>query len=217
MVRESRKPWRGAAAIVFAVVVCGSAAFFANGCGGAPTRVEVSVHEQSRPTTTFPIEAAASPSTSTHSVPSPDSVYLVLAKELAPILVYAPTYLPAGATLAESWWPVLQVANQGDYEGPTAENPRVDSADEGRSVSAEVLYEVGDGWLVMLENFRGDLGDVAGQVVGNIEGRQVRTYVYDGCVVAQWSEDGSWYAVFGRNVEAAEVTKVALSSAKVRF
>lgn len=172
----------------------------------------MSVLEQSRTTTTRPVEAAKSPEITTHV---PGSVYLTLAEELSPICVYAPTYLPAGAALADCWWPVLELAHREDYEGPVAGNPRVDTAETGRSGSAEVLYQLGEGWLLMVENFRGDLGDIVGEVVGSVNGRQVTKYVFDGCVVAQWSEEGCWYAVFARNVDEAEVVKVALSSGKV--
>jgi hypothetical protein len=133
-----------------------------------------------------------------------------LSHALAPVVVYAPSYLPAGASITAAWWPVLEVADPGDYHGPEFSNPRVD-AGEGSPAAAQVVIQIGNGWLAILENFRGDLGDVEGEVVGEIQGHVAKMYVVNECAVVQWSDAGRWYAVVGRAVPVAEVVTVAVS------
>jgi hypothetical protein len=133
-----------------------------------------------------------------------------LSQALAPVVVYAPSYLPAGASIPAAWWPVLEVADPGDYHGPELPNPRVDAA-EGSPVAAQVVIQIGNGWLAILENFRGDLGDVEGEVVGEVQGHVAKMYVVNECAVVQWSDAGRWYAVVVRAVAVVEVVTVAVS------
>jgi hypothetical protein len=169
--------------------------------------------------TTPPTAEAASPATSstgeldaTPAIAS-DGVFSDLSRVLAPTPVYFPTYLPAGSTVAATWWPVMQVDEPEDYHGVNLSNPHIDEAD-GRAVAAQVVLRLERGWLVVLENFRGDLGDVAGKDVGDVRGHRARLYAVNGGTVVQWSDGGMWYAVFGKDVPADEVKKVALSMAK---
>jgi hypothetical protein len=142
------------------------------------------------------------------------SVFVELSEALGPLPVYAPTLLPDKAVLATEWWPVTQGDSPSTYEGPSIANPRIDSVD-GKAVSAQVVLEVGAGWLVFLENFRGDLGDVEGKEVGLVQGNRVRLYEIQGGTLAHWNDDGRWFAVFGRNLEAAVVVATALHSVKL--
>ena len=140
---------------------------------------------------------------------SVDTVFAELANILAPLRVYCPTTLPEGASLAKTWWPVVQLPDPSAYDGPDISNPRVDSVD-GLAVSAQAVFETRGGWLVVLENFRGDLGDVPGKDVGLVDGRPARSYVVGDGLVVQWSDNGLWYAIFARGVAESEVIGVAL-------
>ena len=140
---------------------------------------------------------------------SVDTVFAELANLLAPLRVYCPTTLPAGASLAKTWWPVVQSPDPSAYDGPEISNPRVDSVD-GLAVSAQAVFETAGGWLVVLENFRGDLGDVPGKDVGLVDGHPARSYVVGDGLVVQWSDDGLWYAIFARGVDESEVIGMAL-------
>jgi hypothetical protein len=64
---------------------------------------------------------------------------------------------------------------------------------------------------VIIENFRGDLGDVRGTPVGNVAGRPATLYEFADGSLVQWSDQGAWYGVFGRGVDAADVLGTALS------
>jgi hypothetical protein len=164
------------------------------------------------------VEAASSTTSSTGVddpmlAIGPNRVFSDLCLLMAPTPVYFPTYLPTGSTVAATWWPLMQVDEPRDYHGGDLSNPHIDEAD-GRAVAAQVVLQVERGWLAILENFRGDLGDVSGEDIGAVQGHQARLYAVNGGTVVQWSDEGMWYAVFGRNVSAAEVTKVALSMGK---
>ncbi len=163
----------------------------------------------SEPTAANPGPHAASPEAS-------HDLFSDLSRRLAPAAVYVPTYLPEEATLAEAWWPVMEVAGPEDYHGAEQSNPRVDDAD-GRAVTAQILFRVGEGWLAVLENYRGDVGDIVGRDVGEIQGHTARLYILNGGVAVQWSDAGLWYIVFGRQLSQTEVIKVALSMEKSLF
>lgn len=128
---------------------------------------------------------------------------------MAPVAVYGPVYLPQGTVLADHWWPVLTSDSPQDYQGPLAENPRFAPAAAFGGKECQVLLKAGEGWLVFLENFRGDLGDTAGKRVGTIGSSAATLYEVNGGFVVQWSREGRWYAVFGRAMLASEVIRVA--------
>ncbi len=132
-----------------------------------------------------------------------------LARTMAPLPVYGLEELPLEVSLPTKWWPVLSVDLPSDYDGPDVANPWVSDSPPGTQ-EAQVLLETSDGWLVILENFRGDLGDVTGSAVGTVAGRPAVLYELGGGVLVQWSDRGAWYGVFGRGVGADEVVRTAL-------
>ena len=91
--------------------------------------------------------------------------------------------------------------------GPPVSNPRLRL--EGGEPQAEVLVEVPGGGLLFLENFRGDLGDVTGEAVGDVAGRPASRYELAGGTLVQWSDTGRWYAVYGWGEGAEHVVAVA--------
>lgn len=163
-----------------------------------------------------PSENGAAPSSDTTVSASGtvDSLFAGLGTRLAPIPVYAPTFLPADASLVEEWWPVTEMEAPSQYSGPPIDNPRIDSVD-GVAVSAQVVLQVGDGWLMFLDNFRGDLGDVTGRNVATVEGNQATGYDIQGGFLVQWSDGGRWYGVFGRNMDSSIVEKVVAGMVQV--
>jgi hypothetical protein len=156
---------------------------------------------------------SVSSSTSDSSPPSQSTIARLfgdLARTSAPMPVYGLTELPAGCSIPAEWWPVLSLESRAAYEGPAVLNPRVVGEEQGAQ-EAEVLLQFDEGWLLILENFRGDLGDVSGSTVGDMAGRPARLYEVNGGVLVQWSDQGAWYGVFGRGLAAADVVQVALA------
>jgi hypothetical protein len=135
-------------------------------------------------------------------------VFIDLADAARPMVVFAPTYVPQGTTLAKEWWPVAELADPASYEGPQTTNPRV--LGSGSSSEIQVVLQTGVGWLVILENVQGDLGDVAAEPVGTVAGSPASLYKFNGGRLVKWSKDGLWYGVFGRGISEDEVTKTAL-------
>lgn len=144
-------------------------------------------------------------------IPDPaDTVQLFadLAAEVAPLAIYAPTALPEGAMLADSWAPVIDSTDPGSYDGPSRRNPYV--VGSGSEAEAQVVYRVGEGWLVFIENFRGDLGDVTGEGVGSVDDKPATLFSVNGGELVQWSYNACWYGVFGRGVSRAVILAAAL-------
>ena len=98
-----------------------------------------------------------------------------------------------------------------DYDGPVISNPRITGESPGTR-EVELVLTMGEGWLMVVENFRGDLGDVGGRPVGQVGGHTARLYVLDGGSLVQWSDEGAWYGVFGRGVAPSDVIRVALGT-----
>ncbi len=145
-----------------------------------------------------------------------DEVFADLAAAVSPMPVYAPAELPKGVTLAEEWWPVVDLETPADYDGPVAENPWISgSADSEPEI--QVLLDCADGWLAILENFRGDLGDVSGAEVGAVAGNSAHLYDVNGGTLVQWSDGGLWYGVFGRGVASEKVIEMALGMRRVEI
>ena len=138
------------------------------------------------------------------------AAFIATATALDPVLVYAPTALPPGAELAESWRPVMGAEQNAPPDsgpaGPPVSNPRLRL--EGSEPQAEVLVEVPGGGLLFLDNFRGDLGDVTGEAVGDVAGRPAFQHELAGGTLVQWSDTGRWYAVYGWGEGAEHVVPV---------
>ena len=64
-------------------------------------------------------------------------------------------------------------------------------------------------WLLLLEDFRGDLGDVTGRPVGEVAGHLAFLYAVNDGTLVQWSDEGRWYGLFSRNMPADEVVNLA--------
>ncbi len=165
-------------------------------------------------------KTTASPSTSSlTSPPSSDTVtstafedvdrlFAELAANCRPMTIFAPAVLPDDAVLADRWFPVLESQDPGSYDGPPARNPQV--LGSGADSEVQVIFQAGDGWLAILENFRGDLGDVKGTPVGTVAGSPAVVYEVNGGELVQWSQDGLWYGVFGRGIARDQLVDVAL-------
>jgi hypothetical protein len=138
------------------------------------------------------------------------AIFTELAQTLAPMPVYGLRDLPSGLTIASEWWPVVALDTPSDYDGPVETNPRVSGEGE---IDPEVqfVFRDGEGWIVVVENFRGDLGDVAGEQVGSVSGRTATLYEVNGGTLVQWSDGGRWYGVFGRGVSKEDVVDLALA------
>jgi hypothetical protein len=141
-------------------------------------------------------------------------LFAEVSAQLDPIPVYAPTYLPPGAAPADKWWPVTEVTSPSEYSGPPMDNPRIDSAD-GVAVSAQIVTRIDTGWVVFLENFRGDLGDVKGNELASVQGHRAMGYSLQRGFLVQWSDGGRWYGVFGRDVDQALVERIAAGMVRV--
>ena len=137
-----------------------------------------------------------------------DDLFAELAATCEPMTVFAPTVLPEDAVLADRWYPVLESQDPGAYDGPPAGNPQV--LGSGADSEIQVIFQAGEGWLAILENFRGDLGDVTGTAVGSVAGNAAAVYEVNGGELVQWSQDGLWYGVFGRGIGRDDTVAVAL-------
>jgi hypothetical protein len=200
---DVRRHTAGRLSTRFLVLLCATlvvAPSLLGGCGQASPPAAV----------TTPASTTATTASETGSSIGTDleAVFARLAAEVDPLAVFAPTYVPAGATMPDAWWPVVELADPGAYEGPRVANPRV--VGSGVDSEVQVVLRVGEGWLAILENFRGDLGDVTGTPVGTVAGNPAVLHVIDGGDLVQWSQDGRWYGVFGRGLPQEEVTQTAV-------
>lgn len=192
---------------------CGSGQRFTDTetSGALPPTLTVSTTtSSSMVTVTSPSSSSTTGATGNASQSDVARLFGDLARALAPLPVYGLTELPSGASIPAQWWPVLSLHSPSDYHGPEVPNPQVSDSPPGTQ-AAQVLLERGDGWLVILENLRGDLGDVTGSAVGTVAGRPATLYELNDGVLVQWSDQGAWYGVFGRGVSAEEVVRTALS------
>lgn len=149
--------------------------------------------------------AAGSPSLSAIA-----RVFADIGKVMAPTPIYGLIELPSGSAIPAAWWPVLSTTAPADREGPVVSNPRITGEIPGDQ-EVQLVLTMNDGWLMVLENFRGDLGDVTGSPVGEIAGHTAILYTLNGGVLVQWSDQGAWYGVFGRGVPSSDVVQMALS------
>lgn len=136
------------------------------------------------------------------------AVFRDLAAYMTGIPVFCVAELPDEVLVADYWWPIVE----GDPESvdrQSAKNPRV-VGEGGPEPEGQVLLRSGAGWLAVLENFRGDLGEVSGELVGTISGQNAYLYEVSGGWLVQWAFEGRWYGVFGRDVDPETVTTLAL-------
>jgi hypothetical protein len=145
--------------------------------------------------------------------PEIEAAFAEVAAHFDSVPVYAPTELPAGAVRAAAWWPVLE-QSEPTAEDTHAPNPRVLGGTT--ELQGQVVLAVDSGWLLFLENFRGDLGDVSGRVVGAVNGYDAVAYELNKGVLVQWSDHGRWYGIFGRGVSIDSVVAVALNMSVYR-
>lgn len=143
-------------------------------------------------------------------------VFVALAAAVAPVPAFGLAELPAESTVAAEWWPVLEGEPAAPVEGATVANPWVSKV-EGVDREAQLLLDCGGGWLVIIVNFRGDLGDVVGEEVGAVGGNRALLYEVNGGNLVQWSHEGRWYGVFGRGVSKEVVVETALNMELVRL
>ncbi len=212
--------------VLTAGLLCAATSVWGVGCG----RSGVSDHGASSASSALPAitsgtcasaEAASSASTgpqelesrtpSTSDATSFVSVhecFAALAARMAPVAVYAPAGLPMSARVDAEYFPLLTCVEPSEYQGPKQPNPLVTGSVD--QASAEVLVRTDEAWMVFLENFRGDLGDVSGTHVGDVQGHPAHSYEIAGGVVVQWSDTGRWYGVFSRDIPAEQLAQIAL-------
>jgi hypothetical protein len=191
--RAAEAPVAGRGLLGLAVIL--AAALLVAGCGSSL-----------RVSTTLTLSTSGSSVTGTPR--DVDALFATLAAGAEPMTIFGPTYLPEDAVLSEEWWPVIEQESPGEYAGPPVSNPQIIGSGGGSEI--QVIFQTGDGWLAILENFRGDLGDVTGEVVGAVESNPASLYEVNGGALVQWSKDGLWYGVFGRGATQQDVEAVAL-------
>jgi hypothetical protein len=221
------KNWLTLALGVLAVVWSG----YAGGCGSSVTGTGPVTAETRPPvadtyvsTTVGVITDAASSTSESPGNESPASVstqaetdagqsgisqlFAELARELAPLPVYGLAELPPGGSIPAEWWPAVSIDSPSSCDGSTGPNPWVSESPPGAK-EAQVLLRLREGWLMIVENFRGDVGDAQGVAVGEVEGRPASLFELPGGTLIQWSDKGAWYGVFGRGVTVEDVIETA--------
>jgi hypothetical protein len=194
--------------VVFGVV-CLIAALPA-GCGRAEAPSGTAPVTGDRQSTDPPTSTTALRPTSVTSdshLSAVDTVFAKLAGEVRPLVVFAPSVLPEGAQMTEAWAPVIDSPDVAQYAGSERGNPWV--VGQGADAEVQVVFRVGDGWLVVIENFHGDLGDAAGSDAGTVAGQPAALFSVNGGKLVQWSRNGCWYGVFGRDVLLDDLLAVA--------
>ena len=162
----------------------------------------------------LPAEQAATTGSSTvaHADASDlTPVFREIAVAVAPMPVYGLVRLPAGAEVARSWWPAIDLSDPASYQGKSVANPHIAGADSAQP-QAQLLLQMGEGWIVVFENFRGDLGENAGKRVGTVGGKEAILCNTNGGTLVQWSNGGRWFGVFGRGIGQQVVVEIALAA-----
>ena len=143
------------------------------------------------------------------------ALFAALATQMDPIPVYVPTYLPGGAVLAEKGWPSIA---SDTLLGPSPlelTNPQVDRDEVGNPVTSQVLFSIGDGYLAVIANLRGDLGDVPNNKICEIEGNPVSLYSQGDDHIIQWSDSDMWNVLMAKGISADELLKIALGLERI--
>lgn len=151
--------------------------------------------------------------TTSKAVRTDIKAFAVVAEALIPIAVFGWESLPETMTVPRTWWPLLETADPARTQERPA-NPYLEDAG-GTEPSAQVLLTCGSGWIMVVENFRGDLGDVSGEPIGEVAGNPAHLYEVNGGLLVQWGYEGRWYGVFGRGVSEDMVVSTALTMALI--
>jgi hypothetical protein len=138
-----------------------------------------------------------------------DAAFNDLAEALAPIPIFALADIPTGIAVAPNWWPVIDGGSSSESSNQGA-NPRIVGGGQ-EEPEGQLILACKDGWLAVIANFGGDLGDVSGERVGSIAAEPAYLYEVNGGWLVQWSHDGRWYGLFGRGVSKELVASTALS------
>jgi hypothetical protein len=141
--------------------------------------------------------------------PQFDAAFNDLAEALAPVPIFALADIPMGMAVAPNWWPVIDGGSSAESRNQGA-NPRIVGGGQ-EEPEGQLILACKDGWLAVVANFGGDLGDVRGERVGSIAGEPAHLYEVNGGWLVQWSYDGRWYGLFGRGVSKELVASTALS------
>ncbi len=210
------------AAVFLSTAACGQTLFAGAAPEDTPSTPESTAPVQSVETSSAGLSTSSLVATSSSLVASTtsalqaplasggdiDSVFADLARVTDPMTIFAPTVLPDDAVVAERWLPVVESSRPDSIGGPRMDNPRV--VGTGADAEIQVVFRTEGGYLALLENFQGDLGDAAGTPVGNIAGCPARFYEVNDGQLVQWSKDGRWYGVFGRGVGRDAIITTAL-------
>jgi hypothetical protein len=140
-----------------------------------------------------------------------EAIFEAIASAMAPLPAYGLAELPAEAVVPADWWPVIELSDPAEYEGEPFLNPRI-MGEGSVQPQAQLVVKIQDGWILLYENLRGDLGDVTGDTVGTIAGHQATLYDVNGGKLVQWGDSGCWYGVFGRGVSAERLIDIALGA-----
>jgi hypothetical protein len=179
------------------------------GCGQSPLADGATAPDVPSSATSSVSSTSSSDSVTSVRPEEVDDLFAELAATSRPMTIFAPAVLPEDAVLADRWFPVLESQDPGAYGGPPAVNPQI--VGSGADSEIQVVFQAGEeGWLSILENFRGDLGDVTGTPVGSVAGNAAVLYEVNGGELVQWSQDGLWYGVFGRGMGKDDIVAVAL-------
>jgi hypothetical protein len=214
--RRSWDGWGAGTALALAAILvlvgsgCGTAAQpgTVSSSAGVPTTVGTTVSENLSTSTVVP--AVLPPSGWSSPGASVVRALAAARADAGGLKLYAPTLLPGETVAPDTWWPVSQVDSPAAYEGPPAPNPRIASS-PGTLPEIRLVLRSGRGWLEIVENVRGDLGDVTGSPVGMVSGHPATLYQLGGCLCVQWADAGIWYAVVARGWPEDEVRAVALN------
>ena len=214
--RRSRHGWRAGTALALAAILvlagsgCGSAAQSGTvpSSAGVPTTTGTTVSENLSTSTVVP--AVLPPSGWSSPGASVVRALAAARADAAGLKLYAPMLLPGETVAPDAWWPVSQVDSPAAYEGPPASNPRIASS-PGTLPEIRLVLRSDRGWLEIIENVRGDLGDVTGSPVGTVSAHPATLYQLGGCLCVQWADAGIWYAVVARGWPEGDVRVVALN------
>jgi hypothetical protein len=206
--------------VVLMLILAAAAAPALFGCGSdtaAPVSVTATTQRAGEPavtpgtaTTALQAETTSTSEASTvvTSRATVAGVFADIAQSLSPLVIFAPSEVPDAVELAPQWLPVLDSSDPAADGQPRKANPSI--VGEGEDAEVQVVLTAGGGWMVVIENFHGDLGDVSGKEVGKVDGIPAYSFEVNGGELIQWSFDGKWYGVFGRGVSKGAILALAL-------